>query len=52
MVEAIPTSKTHGHENIILLLTIERSHKEAYRAESLGLTVSIDRLSGMAGDAQ
>jgi hypothetical protein len=31
---------------------MERSQKEAFRAESPGLTVSIDRLSEMAGGAQ
>jgi hypothetical protein len=51
MAEAIPTSKTRGHEKLILSLTTERSHKEAYRAESPELTVSIDRLSEMAGGA-
>jgi predicted protein tyrosine phosphatase len=52
IVEAIPTSKAHGHEHVILILVMERSHKEAYRAEPPGLIVSIDRLSGMAGGAQ
>jgi protein-tyrosine-phosphatase len=52
VAEATPTSKAHGHENIILILTMERSYKEAYRAESPELTVSIDRLSEMAGGAQ
>jgi protein-tyrosine-phosphatase len=52
MADAVLKSKTRRHENVTLILTMERSQKEAFRAESPGLTVSIDRLSEMAGGAQ